>query len=269
VPAELGRVRPLLADPDAAVRYQAAYTVFAARDKAAVPVLVALLDNGPVELARKAEELLVGVSPEPVSKTELTEKSSDRRKVREAWAAWWRTNGGKVDMSQVTLDTRIAREMRARQITTRCLNAFLHLDVVAFKKTVKFPCYLPFGPNGNGEIKSGQQIDQFFKLIESQGGKQAKEQFKRIKFKVTTVGGLEQFLKIPLDNNRRFMAAQRQLEDKFLKRYPKREMLITYVAATMDGRPQPEEVVVFVRMTGGRAWVVGLGQGRGQVKTKR
>jgi HEAT repeat protein len=268
-PADLARVRPLLADPDATVRFQAASTVFASRDKAAVPVLVALLDNGPVELARKAEELLAGVSPEPVSKTELTEKAADRRKVREAWAAWWRTNGDKVDMSQITLDTLLVREMRARQITTRCLNAFLHLDAAAFKKTLKFPCYLPFGPNGNGEIKSGQQIDQFFKLIKSQGGAKAQEQFKRIKFKVTTVSGLEQFLKIPLDNNRRFMAAQRQQEDKFLKRYSKRELLITHVAATMDGRPQPEEVVVFVRMTGGRAWVVGLGQGRGQVKAKR
>lgn len=267
---DLRLVRSLLGDADAAVRFEAAHALLAAREKAAVPVLVALLEEGPVELARKAEELLAGVRGDAATKVELTEKPADRRKVRRAWADWWQTSADKVDMSKISLDSRLARETRARKVTMQFLNSLLALNFPAVKKTMSFPFYMEGmrGPNGMNVANSAADIEPFFKMIEGEAAR-IKEQFKQLRFRIKNVSPLETFLKQPLDKNRGFMAQMRQNEDRFLKRFHKRDILIVTIEVLMQGRPQGGGGgAVFVKVAAGRASVVGLGQAREEVMKK-
>jgi HEAT repeat protein len=263
--ADLSAVRKLLADPEPTVRYQAAYAFLAARDRAAVPVLVALLDDGPVDLARKAEDLLTGVSGRAVGKTELTEKQADRRKVRLAWSDWWQAQRDKIDMTRINLDSELAKETRARQVSIECLSALLRLDAAGFKKRLQFPFFMQMGP-GQDEIRSGEQLDQFFKMIEMQAG-QLKEEFKKMKFKIKGVAKVEDFLGAAKDKKRPYLDQMRVREDRFLKKFPKREVLIVRISVVSEGRMQGGgDGAVFVRVAGGRAWVIGFGQARGEEK---
>jgi hypothetical protein len=56
------RLAPLLADPDALVRWKSAEALLLARDRRAVPALVELLADGPEDLAARAEGLLALVA---------------------------------------------------------------------------------------------------------------------------------------------------------------------------------------------------------------
>jgi hypothetical protein len=98
-------VARLLADPDARVRLRAATGLVRHRDKNGVPVLLALLTDGPRETAWQAEDLLcrmaAGQSP-PVSLGSGDE--ADRKKCREAWEKWWNLHAGTVDLAQLEVE---------------------------------------------------------------------------------------------------------------------------------------------------------------------
>lgn len=101
-------VKPLLSDPDSKVRLRAAQGLVAGRDKDAVPALVALLGTAPVPVAWQAEELLcllAGEQAPPVSVGSGAE--ADRLKSREAWDAWWRAEGPKLDLAHLDMEKRL------------------------------------------------------------------------------------------------------------------------------------------------------------------
>jgi hypothetical protein len=121
----------LLADGDPKVRLRTAQGVLARRDKAAVPVLIALLADTPVEISFQAEDLLHRIAdsrrfalardsnPAPTSDgsddplyRSISERglaalgpgadvSQVQRSYRDAWNAWWDKNSAGVDLSQV------------------------------------------------------------------------------------------------------------------------------------------------------------------------
>jgi HEAT repeat protein len=95
----------LLADDDVRVRFYAATSLVRGGDKAAVPPLVALLLDAPPPLVWNAEDLLArlgGDKGPTVSVGGGTDE--ERKKAREAWAAWWKDNGDKIDLAKVNLD---------------------------------------------------------------------------------------------------------------------------------------------------------------------
>lgn len=92
-------VRELLADADARVRLRAAQGLVAAKDKIAVPVLLALLGEGPVPQATAAESLLQNIAGEKAPALTISDAGEDvRKKAHESWMAWWRENGDKLDL---------------------------------------------------------------------------------------------------------------------------------------------------------------------------
>jgi hypothetical protein len=92
----------LLADPDALVRLRTARALLAARDRRAVPALIDLLTQGPPELAWQAEEVLyrlAGDKPPAIDATRSGDAAA-RRKWRDAWAAWYREEGDRLDLAR-------------------------------------------------------------------------------------------------------------------------------------------------------------------------
>ncbi len=100
-------VHKSLTDPDARVRLWAAQGLLAGRDRQAVPTLVALLSDAPPSLAWRAEDLLCRLAAERAPPVSLGGNNTERRKCRDAWAAWWRDHQASVDLSRVNLESRL------------------------------------------------------------------------------------------------------------------------------------------------------------------
>jgi HEAT repeat protein len=95
-------VRRLLTDQDARVRSQAAAGLFRAGDKAAVPVLIALLVDAPTRQAQQAEDLLCRLIPDKAPPAALDVTSADnRRKSAMAWKEWWQANEASIDLAKI------------------------------------------------------------------------------------------------------------------------------------------------------------------------
>jgi len=90
------RIKPLLGDASTAVRLRAAEGLLAAKDRDALPVLAALVGDGPAAQAGRAEELLRVLAGVDAPKANI---SSGRAKAHEAWVAWHRDRGATVDLT--------------------------------------------------------------------------------------------------------------------------------------------------------------------------
>jgi HEAT repeat protein len=91
----------LLKDPDRAVRLRVALALGLARDKTAIPVLIALLGELPREQGWQAEDFLLRVAGDHPPEVAAA-GADDRVQRREAWEGWWRQHGEKVNLA--TLD---------------------------------------------------------------------------------------------------------------------------------------------------------------------
>ena len=98
--AQRDAVRKRLKDADAGVRWQAARGLLGVHDRAAVPCLVELLVDGPFDAAWRSEELLRRLAGDAAPAVWLDNSPEDRRKCRDAWAAWWKDKGDKVDVGR-------------------------------------------------------------------------------------------------------------------------------------------------------------------------
>jgi HEAT repeat protein len=93
-------VRKLLEDADPAVRLRVGLVLASAREKAALPVLIDLIDKVPLRQLAPLEDLLYRLADEkqPPVLTGIDEAA--RRKYREAWARWWTENGDRIDLAR-------------------------------------------------------------------------------------------------------------------------------------------------------------------------
>lgn len=119
-------VRPLLQDADLNVRLQAGLALAEAQDKEAIPVLINLLAELPLNQAWPAEEVLFRMAREQAPKTSLGMDEASRKKSRDVWTDWWAKNNAKADLSKlgaghrplgntmvILLDSGIVQEMDA------------------------------------------------------------------------------------------------------------------------------------------------------------
>jgi HEAT repeat protein len=95
-------LQKLLDDVDAHVRLRAASGLICGRDKDGVPVLLALLTDGPRETAWQAEDLLgrLAGSKSPAVALGFGNEAS-RKNCRNEWEKWWVHNSATLDMSQL------------------------------------------------------------------------------------------------------------------------------------------------------------------------
>ena len=93
----LAAVKKLLKDDQAAVRMQAALALAgSARDRDAVPVLIALIGEANGDLSGAAEEYLARLAADHGPLNLPIGDGDARAKRRDLWAAWWKDNGERV-----------------------------------------------------------------------------------------------------------------------------------------------------------------------------
>jgi hypothetical protein len=101
-PDQRETVRNLLKDPDPKVRLRAAQGLIAARERSAIPVLIALLSDAPLGLCWQAEEVLYALAGPQAPPVSIGEGDPETRKrCLAAWTAWWRDRGDQVDLSKL------------------------------------------------------------------------------------------------------------------------------------------------------------------------
>jgi hypothetical protein len=107
----------LLTDSDARVRFRSAAGLLRGSDRAAVPALIALLDEAPTALTWRAEELLDRLAGEISVPVAAGNEDASRHRARLEWEDWWRTNANRVDLSRAN-----------REETYLGLNLIVELD---------------------------------------------------------------------------------------------------------------------------------------------
>jgi hypothetical protein len=89
----------LLHDRDAKVRLRAAQGLLAGKEKAAIPVFLALLAENQPEIVVQAEETLILLAGEEAPNLLVSDRDeAGRQRYREAWATWWREHESKIDL---------------------------------------------------------------------------------------------------------------------------------------------------------------------------
>jgi HEAT repeat protein len=104
-PDQRAIVRKLLNDTAPVVRLRAAQGLLAAKDKDALPVLIALLEEPSVALAWQAEELLRWVAGEEAPEATVGAGSAESLQAcRKAWEGWWQRHGQALDLTKLDQD---------------------------------------------------------------------------------------------------------------------------------------------------------------------
>jgi HEAT repeat protein len=91
----------LLHDSDPLVRQRVALTLVETREKAAVPVLIALLTELPHAEAERVEELLVLLAGERSPRGDLDGDARSCRRYQQAWEKWWTRYGASLNLARV------------------------------------------------------------------------------------------------------------------------------------------------------------------------
>ena len=93
--------RDMLRDPDASVRLHVALALVDLQDRNAVPVLIDLLAQLPTLQAYRVETVLFKLAGDQAPAVSLGRDEAGRQKCRDAWAAWWKQYGDRVDLARL------------------------------------------------------------------------------------------------------------------------------------------------------------------------
>jgi HEAT repeat protein len=99
--------RKLLADEALLVRRQVALALARAGEREAVAVLIDLLAALPAEQREQVEASLYTLAGDRAPDMPGGDKPEERKKCRDAWAAWWKTNGDHIDLARLADQPRL------------------------------------------------------------------------------------------------------------------------------------------------------------------
>ncbi|HWG41675.1 MAG TPA: HEAT repeat domain-containing protein [Gemmataceae bacterium] len=94
-------VRQLLKDDAPVVRLRVALALALAKEKDSIPVLIDLLTMLPVEHIGEIESVLYQLAGDSAPKTVAGTEPAEKKKCRDAWAAWWKSNAKSVDLGRL------------------------------------------------------------------------------------------------------------------------------------------------------------------------
>jgi HEAT repeat protein len=94
-------VRKLLKDKVPDVRVRTALALVLDGDRASVPVLIDLLSVVTDEQTGEIEAVLHQLAGDSAPETAWGAEEGDKKKCRDAWDAWWKTNGERVDLTRL------------------------------------------------------------------------------------------------------------------------------------------------------------------------
>jgi hypothetical protein len=98
---ELPNVRKLLEDAEPLVRMRVGVALVSVKEKDAVPVLIELLGQLPMQETGTIEDLLYRLAEDKAPQTPGGADDASRRKFRDAWAAWWKDSGKDLDLAKL------------------------------------------------------------------------------------------------------------------------------------------------------------------------
>ncbi|MFL5329867.1 MAG: HEAT repeat domain-containing protein [Gemmataceae bacterium] len=94
--------RKLVTDGDADVRLRVTVALVQySKDKSAMPNLIALLGELPPSKAWPIEDILNRLAGDDAPSEPLGNDETTRHRCRDAWSAWWKKNGGAVDLAKL------------------------------------------------------------------------------------------------------------------------------------------------------------------------
>jgi hypothetical protein len=234
-------VRKMLADADAAIRLRAAQGLLAGREKVAMPALLALLTEAPIDVARQAEDLLQRAAGEAAPATNLGDGKEQRAKCRTDWETWWKEREPKIDLAKADVDLQVVNPAVIAKVTVRrMMDAWFLGDVATAKRLSE----APFSIGGQQKFETREKVDQF--LDEVQGRIKMRKPALTYREVVT----VDEYLR----NTSRSGA---KAESDELAALRKVELRVVYMDLGYDGRK--ESFGVYVRIATGRARVLGLG----------
>jgi hypothetical protein len=239
------KVRRLLkSEADAKVRLRGAQGLLVARDKRAVPVLLTLLSDAPVEIARDAHEMLGWLAGDKGPGDSLGDDAEGRKKSRASWDGWWKANEAKFDLAKAEVDLPwLSGNQRARAVTMQFINSMLKGDAELLKKSTD----VPFCMVGVMTLNTRQEFDQLLGQAIAQAPKQPK-----VEFGPPRLVSLNVYLKSPSGEKMK----------EFIGKHPQGEIRIVYLSGKMAGQAREETAALIVRVRGGRAHVIGIGEVR-------
>ncbi|HEY7308467.1 MAG TPA: HEAT repeat domain-containing protein [Gemmataceae bacterium] len=98
---DMPAVRKLLRDEDATVRMRTGFALADRGEKAAVPVLIALLGELPLEQVWEVEDLLIHLAGDKGPTERISREAATRTASVAAWKAWWRKEEKTVDLARL------------------------------------------------------------------------------------------------------------------------------------------------------------------------
>ncbi len=237
-PEQRQAVRPLLDDDNPLVRLRAAQGLACARDRSALPALIALLGKSPLPLARQAEDMLTRAAGASATKLFLGEDAKGRLQCQRAWEEWWGTHKEKLDLARADLRSPFAGQvLLARAITRQFLETMMKGEI---RKALAL-ADVPFAIDGFVVLKTRAELDALF-------GQAMITDKDRMEFTIKAVVPLEEYLR----------KGGRPPMEEFLKVVPKASVRAVYVEGQQK-QGRRESAAVFVRFQGSQARIVGLG----------
>jgi ketosteroid isomerase-like protein len=97
-------VRMLLKDADPSIRRRVAFALLEAKDKTAIPTLIALVSSAASDDARAAEDMLNLIAGEKSPTPPATETAAGRERYRRAWEGWWKEHSANIDLAKIDLN---------------------------------------------------------------------------------------------------------------------------------------------------------------------
>jgi hypothetical protein len=94
-------VRKLLDDTSPTIRLRVALALAGAKEREAIPVLIDLLAVLPEEQCGEIESTLYQLAGDSAPKASTDMEPAEKKKCRDAWAAWWKANAARVDLGRL------------------------------------------------------------------------------------------------------------------------------------------------------------------------
>jgi hypothetical protein len=232
----------LLADDNVSVRFRAAQGLAVARDKSGLAVAIEVLKDSPLDLGLQAEDLLSIIAAEKAPEVYLGESADLRGKCHAAWKQWWAANNDTVDLAKVDVPIPFGGQAeRAKKGAILFINSIVKGDLAAVKKAVD----VPFTFAGAISFTTRQELDNFLDMVLKQMPPQ------KIEFKVAKIVPGVEYIKSAGD-----------VERTFLENARVPQVQVVYVDVKEGPAQQLQVIPIFVRISGGRALCIGIGNPR-------
>jgi hypothetical protein len=228
-------VQKMLSDPVVEVRLAAAQGLAAGRDKSAAPTLISLLAEAPAPIAEQAEDLLQRMAGDKAPT--LTWEESKKELSHNAWQAWWKSEGEKLDLAKADVDPLMRSPVnQTRQLAQLFLDAMIGKKTVDFKKITEVPFHV-----------SDHQTFQTHEQLEKELSQEAKHtERENVRFEMKAAMPVAEFAK------------REHANKKYLEKIDKRQVYTALLKVKVAN--EDLDFAVFVRVSAGKAKVIGVAE---------